>query len=84
MPSSQWREATSKWKAALPDARAVGFDGEVRLVRSPFPGLAIEPLPQPLEGDGQRRVAATRELDLEIVPEPPQALLIFALYSAAA
>src|SRR5918994_234257 len=67
-------------EAALPDALTVGLDGEVRLVRSSFPGLAIEPLPQPLEGDGQRRVAATRKLDLEIVPEPPQALLIFALY----
>src|ERR671911_1422086 len=67
-------------EAALPDALTVGLDGEVRLVRSLFPGLAIEPLPQSLEGDGQRRVAATRELDLEIVPEPPQALLILALY----
>src|SRR5688500_17407276 len=67
--------------AALPDAFTVGLDGEVRLVRSSFPDLAIEPLPQPLEGDRQRRVAAARKLDLEIVPEPPQALLIFALYS---
>jgi hypothetical protein len=67
-------------EAALPDALTVGLDGEIRLVRSPFPGFAIEPLPQPLEGDGQRRVAATRKLDLEIVPEPPQTLLILALY----
>ena len=66
---------------ALPDAFTVGLDGQVHLVRSPFAGFAIEPLPQPLEGDGQRRVAATRELDLEIVPETPQELLIFALYS---
>jgi hypothetical protein len=68
-------------EAAMPDAHAVGLDNEVGLVRSPFTGLAIKPLPQPLEGDGQRRVAATRKLDLEVVPEPPQARHILTLYS---
>jgi hypothetical protein len=34
-----------------------------------------------LEGDGQWRIAATRKLDLEVVPEPPQEFQILALYS---
>src|SRR5215212_1995440 len=66
-------------EATMPDARAAGLYHEVGLVAGALALLPLEPRLQPFEGDQQRMIAATGELDLKIVPPPPEGLLVLLL-----
>src|SRR5918997_4131204 len=52
-------------EAAVADGRPVDLYHEVGLVAATLALLPLEPGPLPLEGQGQRRVAAPGELDLQ-------------------
>src|SRR5215208_1015788 len=67
-------------EAAMPDGRPVDLYHEVGIVAGTLALLPFEPGAYPFEGNGQWWIAASGELDLQVVPEPPEGLLVLLLY----
>src|ERR671911_1779218 len=66
-------------EAAMPDGLPVDLYHEAGMVAGTLALLPLEPGPYPFEGNGQRWIAAPGELDLQVVPVPPEGLLILFL-----
>src|SRR4051812_6040886 len=66
-------------ETAIADGRPVDLHHEVGLGAGTLALLPFEPGSHPFEGCGQRRIATPGQFDLQIVPEPPEGLLVLLL-----